>query len=280
MRHLLFGFFLAFLSSIAVQGQLLWRIEGSGLAKPSYVFGTFHLTCKDQFSVDDSLTKVLQEVEGLILEINLRDPALLSDYIQSSRLPSGITLTQSWAEAKRDSFQVALKKGFRLELSNFETLQPMVLMSSLYPKVLNCPTASYEMFLLEQAQKRQISIVGLEKASDQLKAMGRIPLEVQLASLYEMVLDPAKSKQEFDVLWDLYKTKQMNELFEKTSQDPQMGEFQEFLLDQRNKNWVTQLPALMGESSRLIAVGAAHLGGSQGLLQLLKEAGYTVKPVY
>lgn len=280
MYRTLFGFVLTFLLSGSLFGQLLWRVEGAGLAQPSYLFGTFHLTCRDQFQVDDSLSRVLQEVDGLILEINLRDPGLLTDYIQSSRLPAGVTLTQGWPEAKRDSFRLALKKSFQLDLSNFETLQPMVLISSLYPKILQCPTASYELYLMEQAQKRGIQVIGLEKASDQLKAMARIPLDKQMASLVEMVQDPVQSKKEFDELWNLYQTKQVDALFEKTSQDPQLGEFQEFLLDDRNRLWVQQLPQLMQESSRLIAVGAGHLGGAQGLLHLLKEAGYTLKPVF
>lgn len=281
MKYLFgWGAILLTLFSSSVQGQLLWRVTGSGLSQPSYVFGTFHLTCRDQFQVDDSLKRAIDSVEGLVLEINLRDPSLLSDYIQSSRLPVGVTLTQSWSSAKRDSVRHLMKQSFQLELANYETLQPMVLISALYPKLLNCPTASYELYLMEQAQKRKMKITGLEKASDQLKAMAKIPVEKQLESVVEMIQDPAKSKKEFDELWELYRTKKVHELFNVTTKDPHLGDYQPILLDQRNENWMLQLPEIMKQTPSLIAVGAGHLSGPKGLLNLLKAAGYEVQPVY
>lgn len=279
MKRILFGILCGCLLSLSTQGQLLWRVSGPSMSQPSYLFGTFHLTCKDQFWVDDSVRVALKQVKGLVLELNMRDPALMSDFIQSSRLPAGTTLLQDWPNTKKDSFSVALKQQYKLDAKNYETLQPMVLMSALYPKILNCPTASYELFLMEEAQKLQLSLTGLEKASDQMKAMGRIPLSKQMESVYQMVLDPAHSRKEFDELWQLYQTKRIEELFVKTSEDPQLGAYQEYLLDERNRNWVDILPTMMAEKPVFIAVGAGHLGGKQGVIRLLRAKGYRVEPV-
>lgn len=51
------------------------------------------------------------------------------------------------------------------------------------------------------------------------------------------------------------------------------------MLDNRNKNWVVQLPELMKDKSIFVAVGAAHLAGKNGVINLLREAGYIVKPI-
>ena len=51
------------------------------------------------------------------------------------------------------------------------------------------------------------------------------------------------------------------------------------LIDDRNKKWAKQLPAIMKEVPTFIAVGALHLPGENGILNLLKQQGYTVDPV-
>ena len=53
----------------------------------------------------------------------------------------------------------------------------------------------------------------------------------------------------------------------------------EKLLDNRNKAWMTQLPSLFSEQSTFVAVGALHLSGKNGLVNLLRAQGYTVKPL-
>ena len=53
----------------------------------------------------------------------------------------------------------------------------------------------------------------------------------------------------------------------------------EVMIYGRNADWAKRLPAIMREKSTFLAVGAAHLPGERGLLQLLRAAGYTVEPV-
>ena len=51
------------------------------------------------------------------------------------------------------------------------------------------------------------------------------------------------------------------------------------ILDDRNLNWIKQIPELIKLNSIFIAVGAGHLGGEYGIINLLRKEGYTVKPV-
>ncbi len=57
------------------------------------------------------------------------------------------------------------------------------------------------------------------------------------------------------------------------------GENKDLLLDQRNRNWVVKLKELMKDKSLFVAVGAGHLPGNQGVLELLRKEGYKVKPL-
>ena len=61
--------------------------------------------------------------------------------------------------------------------------------------------------------------------------------------------------------------------------DMGIGNFTEVLLYKRNRNWVTKLKDLMPQKSLLVAVGAGHLPGEKGVINLLRKAGYTITPL-
>jgi uncharacterized protein YbaP (TraB family) len=62
--------------------------------------------------------------------------------------------------------------------------------------------------------------------------------------------------------------------------DPGMeADYMDLLLYGRNRHWVEQMPALMKENSLLFAVGAGHLPGEQGVINLLRKKGYKLTPM-
>ena len=58
-----------------------------------------------------------------------------------------------------------------------------------------------------------------------------------------------------------------------------VGNFTDLLLYNRNKNWVVTMEKIFSSHSVVIAVGAGHLPGQQGIINLLRKAGYTVEPM-
>ena len=107
-----------------------------------------------------------------------------------------------------------------------------------------------------------------------------IPYDVQAKELLKSIDSLATYRRYFDTMVTVYKQQRLDELA-KQMNDPEFGmaEQQDVLLDRRNKNWVDQLKLLMKEKSLFVGVGAGHLPGEQGLIQLLRKAGYTVEPV-
>lgn len=84
----------------------------------------------------------------------------------------------------------------------------------------------------------------------------------------------------FDSMLNVYKNQELQKLAVMMN-DSIFGDTngQELLLDRRNKNWVDQLEKIMKGSSVFIAVGAGHLPGNSGVIELLKKRGYTVRPL-
>ena len=91
-------------------------------------------------------------------------------------------------------------------------------------------------------------------------------------------------KAEAICLNNAYKAQKLDEMLklmeerDGNSCDPQPGEMED-LLDNRNKAWIEKMPSIMKETPTLFVVGAGHLPGTNGVLKLLKEKGYTVKPM-
>jgi hypothetical protein len=78
----------------------------------------------------------------------------------------------------------------------------------------------------------------------------------------------------------IYRSANLVEM-QKMMADPEYGldKYLDLLLTNRNNNWVKQMQTIMPEKATLFAVGAGHLGGNEGVISLLRKAGYTVKPL-
>jgi uncharacterized protein YbaP (TraB family) len=111
----------------------------------------------------------------------------------------------------------------------------------------------------------------------------KIPYKLQAQQLVKMVDDADSGKgnevNDIKILTDAYRNQELTKLDELTKEDPTIGGFADILLYDRNANWVKKLQGLMPGNSLVIAVGAGHLPGKKGVLNLLREAGYKVEPV-
>jgi uncharacterized protein YbaP (TraB family) len=97
--------------------------------------------------------------------------------------------------------------------------------------------------------------------------------------MIKATLEEIKVAEQTSAMTQLYRNQDIQGLYEMVAQSAEMKDHQDLFLTKRNQNWVKALPELMHQTSSLIAVGAGHLGGPQGLIALLKSKGYQVVPV-
>jgi uncharacterized protein YbaP (TraB family) len=97
--------------------------------------------------------------------------------------------------------------------------------------------------------------------------------------MIKATLEEIKVAEQTSAMTQLYRNQDIQGLYEMVAQSAEMKDHQDLFLTKRNQNWVKALPELMNQTSSLIAVGAGHLGGPQGLIALLKSKGYQVVPV-
>ena len=88
---------------------LLWKIEGHNITAPSYLFGTFHLLCPEDFHIPDTLKFLLAQTKELYLEIDIDDPKLTLKMMQQIKMKDGKTLKNFLTKEEYDSAAILFK---------------------------------------------------------------------------------------------------------------------------------------------------------------------------
>lgn len=265
----------------ADDNSLLWEISGNGLAKKSYLFGTFHLMCKDDIRFSNQLKSALASSNKIYMELDMDDPAVMLGGMMLMTMKDGKTLQDFYSKEEFNKLNQFFKDSLHTPLAMMQSLKPFFLIAMLYPKMMPCKKISgveEELMKLAKADKKEI--VGLETMEFQAAVFDSIPYQEQAKELLKSIDSIASYAKYFDTMVTVYKNQQlgkMGELF--NNSEFGMQEHQDILLDNRNKHWVEKLKSIMKKESVFVAVGAGHLPGEKGLITLLKKVGYTVRPI-
>ena len=260
--------------------SLLWEISGNNLKQPSYLFGTVHMICKEDFFLPEVVRTKFTAAEEVFLELDMDDPAMMMKMMTMMQLPKGQTIKQLFGDSAFKEFDKKYQKITGMSAVMFNTFKPLMLMTMLTEKSLSCSTReSYEQTFMAIAAKEKKDIKGLEKMEDQIAVFDGIPDSVEIANLKNMIDNFDKSIEEFKKLVAVYKQQDVEALFKLTTASPELMDAQNDLLVKRNNNWIPVMQKNMEAKACFFAVGAAHLGGDIGVINLLRKQGYTVKPV-
>ena len=260
---------------------LLWEITGKDLSKPSYLFGTFHLMCREDIRFSNELKKALGSVSEVYFEMDLDDPSNTLGGLLFMNMKDGMSLKDLYSTEEYNRLELFFKDSLRMPLATMKRMKPSVIEAVLYPKLMPCKNLSgVEMELMKLAQQDKKEIRGFETIADQTSVFDSIPLDKQAKDLLNTIDSFNTYQQTFDSLLLVYKNQQMPEIEEMMSRtESGSGESRYIMLDKRNINWVSQLKKIMDKKNIFIAVGAGHLVGENGVIELLKKEGYTLRPL-
>lgn len=260
---------------------LLWEITGKDLKEPSYVFGTFHMMCKNDIRFSDNLLAALKNSEEVYFEMDLDDMANTLGAMMFMNMKDGKTLKDLYTEQEYNKLQSFFKDSLRTNLGLFSKMKPFFLEAFIYPKLLSCKDMSgSEQELLKIAGRERKEIRGFETIAFQASVFDSIPYEAQAKSLLNSVDSINNNKVLFEKMVQVYLSQEIEKI-EAMFKDEEFGvkDGLELLLDKRNINWVTQLKTILPKTNIFMAVGAAHLVGEKGLIELLRKDGYTLRPL-
>jgi uncharacterized protein YbaP (TraB family) len=276
-------FTLCSMQSIAQRDKtntLLWEISGNGLNEPSYLFGTLHMTCKEDFLLSESVKQKFASSKQIYLELDMDDPQLQGKMMQQMQLAGKETLKNKLGESNFKKLDSFLQKEMSMNVVMFDKFKPMMVMGLLAQRLLPCATIeSYDLNFVKMASEQKKELLGLEKVEEQIGVFDAIPDSLEILSIMNMVNDFDAQKKEFTRMSAIYKSQDLEALYQLMVESPEMMGSQELLLDRRNRNWIPVMESAMKNSSTFFAVGAGHFGGSHGVLELLRNKGYKVKGI-
>jgi uncharacterized protein len=260
---------------------LLWEVSGNGLKKPSFLFGTFHLLCKDDIHFSDQLKRAVKECDTVYMELDMDDPSTMLSAMLYMNMKGGKKLEDLYTPEEYKRLQNYFSDSLKIPLMLLQSAKPYFLVALLYPRMMNCESPSgVEEELVKITKEDKKEIKGLETMQFQASVFDSIPYEWQAQELLKNIDSFSVNKKEFQTMLGYYNNQRLDSITRMMGKsDFGSDKYDNLLLNDRNKNWVAQLKQIMTRESVFVAVGTGHLVGSQGLIQLLRKAGYKVEPL-
>ena len=288
MRRLFAIIVFVLLLAQSANAQLLWKISGRGIEKPSYILGTHHAV---PFTYCDSIPGLMAAFDQVDYVIGEFDMVKMGEMTQTQMLnmqkmmmmPADTALLSLFSVEEKELLDKYLKETVGAELQMFSAMKPMTIMVTVQNRILMdiipdiASMTGMDKYMQTLAASKGKSVGGLETMEYQMNLLYGNSLEEQADALLEMArggnskelmteLTAVYKSQDLDALWDVFK-------------EQMTGYEYDALVSVRNRNWEKQMRELIPAQSSLFVVGAGHRPGEKGMIKLLKKAGYKIKPV-
>lgn len=265
-----------------IDNSLLWEITGNGLKKPSYLFGTIHMIGKEDYFLTDVMKEKFNATEQLALEIDMDNLlGTMMSMISGMMMKDGTTLKDLLTKEEYAKLEKHITEKIGLPMMMLDRMKPMLVSTLLSEGAIEGDVVSYEAEFLQMAKTKNMETLGLETAEYQLSIFDSIPYKAQAKMLVEALDGEGDMGEDmFNEMVKYYKAQDLNALYKIISQESEdFGDYQDLLLNNRNRNWIPVIGKYAKDKPTFFAVGAGHLPGEVGVINLLRKAGYTVKAI-
>lgn len=292
---------LACVCALGANAQLMYKISGNGLEKPSYIIATHHLANTGFVNripgVKEALTNT-EQVYGELAWDDMNNPDSVK-YMQSAMtLPGGDTLKDVLTTEQYTRLNAYLKKTMQVDLSSPQVeakmghMTPMAMTTQLTLISFMMkhmgefdPTNTFDQYFQAQAKKNNEYVGGLETVAFQTETLFRsFPMSRQVELLMCFLDHTAFIEEMNEKMANAFYAKDLDAL--KAAMDEKLNnscdnkpEEDDLLINNRNADWLKKMPTIMAAKPTFFAVGAGHLPGEKGILEGLKKLGYTVEGV-
>ncbi len=269
------------------ENALLWKVSKKSY-KPSFVYGTIHLIDAEHFFLPAHTEESIKASEKMVFEIKMADMTDMGAQIgllMQAFMSDGTKLSDLLSD---DDYQIVSDhfQDLGMPMMLLDRIKPMFLSilagEDMNPSMLEDGSMkSYEMELDELATMSGLEKAGLETIDYQISLFDAIPYQDQA----EMLVGTIQAGDEIDMTSldlyaEMYTSQNLKKMHDYTlNEESGMTEYADILLYNRNENWIPLMEEMMKKQSIFFAVGAGHLGGTKGVLALLKSNGFSVDPV-
>lgn len=277
--------------AISANAQLLWKISGNGIQKPSYIFGTHHVAPATMIDSVKGASEALAGTEKVYGEIDMsvmNDMGAMMKMQQATMAPADSTLSKVFSADELKKIDAMLTEaGAPVTTAMLEPVKPATLSNlialGLAKKAFPDfdPMQQLDATIQINAAQKGKPVGGLETLDSQIELLYGTPISFQAADIRKSIDDIESCVESTRLMSEAYLAHDINKLYDIFT-DPKNGMTEpeaERMIYKRNNAWVDILTGLLPTASIFIAVGAGHLPGEKGLINLLRKAGYNVEPI-
>jgi len=269
---------LATLGTAQSNNSLLFKVEMKGTNKVSYLFGTFHIMCKDDFTISSRLSEAITSCKQFYGELDMSNPNLQQELM--GKLAWDKTLQSNFSDSTFNLLNQKFQAITKLPLLALNSFKPFMSMSML---MLNAAECAYkvqpENELLKIAQANNAYIDGLETVEDQMKALQYQTEQEQCKQLQAAIQNFDSVRIAYKNMAAVYKLNDADSIYNFLLQTEQDNSFENEMLIKRNQKWIPTMIKTIATANTFFAVGAGHLGGEHGVISLLRKQGFSVTPI-
>ena len=300
MKRIFLTSVLAIVAIVGVNAQLLYKISGNGVGKPSYIVGTYHLAPASYVDSIPGANEALASVVQVCGEVDMSEMesmAGVQKVMAAMMLPDGKSLSDILSDEEMGKLNAFMNEVMGADLNNpliaaqLGKMTPAAIANQLqlvqYMKMTPGfnPNALIDSYFQSEAKKTDKPVIGFETLDFQISVLYTgSTIERQKEQLICMIDNQEYNQMVMEQLTKAYFSQDIDAVLAVTEEKlgtscDSTPEEEEALIYGRNADWVEKIPAIIGDKSTLFVVGAAHLPGERGVLELLKKEGYTVEGV-
>ncbi|MBD0414100.1 TraB/GumN family protein [Oryzicola mucosus] len=275
------------------QGRL-WKIEKAGI-EPSWLMGTMHVADPRILDLPESVLQAFNGAGTVVIETtDILDPRKMAGATASrpelTMFTDGSTLFSHLSEADATVLRTVLQQR-GIPPYSVQKMKPWVL-NSLFslPKcqvAMIAGDAPLDIMLAKKAQAEGKKIDGLETAAEQIEAIAALPFDLHMRGLVELATIGSLVDDMNETMLELYLQGRIALIMpvmkvavpERESSLEDYAAFEQKIITMRNHTMADRATPFLEDGNAFIAVGALHLPGQEGVVELLREKGYTLTSV-
>jgi uncharacterized protein len=263
-----------------------YAVTGNGLKDTSWIFGTYHLVNNSYLNEIPVVKKAHTKSKAVVVEIEMDSAKMMQAATVGIMFDK--KLTDLLEKPFTDSLDAELKATLQVGIEALNQLKPMNIMvtlsmvylmkdnKELMKKYTGLPL---DQFFATEGKLKGKRVIALETIEEQMNLLFNSPMEKQIEQLKYFIRNKEEGIASGNDLLKTWFTHDLNKMYQISQKALDNFGSEEELLKNRNNNWIKKLPTIIQNQSSFIAVGALHLSGPNGIVQLLEQKGYTLTPL-
>jgi uncharacterized protein len=279
-----FLFVLAFAMNVtnadAQYNSLLWKISGNGLSKPSYLYGTIHIRDKRAFELGNSVMPAFNSCSVFAGEIVL-DNSSQSGLMGMILMGGDTTLQMLLSKQDYKFVKEYADKKLGMMSSIVDRVKPLFTSSMITELDMKQDKAvTLDEYFQKLAAEKGMNVKGIETVEEQIAAIDKIPLSQQAKLLVSGIKEEKNDSRLIESMIRLYAAQNLDSLAGLVNEYDSTESFNTALILERNNVMAQRIASMISPEAVFIGIGAAHLPGRNGVIELLRLKGFEVSPVY